>query len=109
MPIRLSTTVQKIFSLSNKANSLLLSEFYEYMKSNVEVSQLMYGIDGNPSDSESTVYRPYNRLILNSEGYSKQYPISFHNARIKDGCICYDIKSGSCKSGIKYLSLQRIK
>ena len=34
MPIRLSTTVQKIFSLSNKANSLLLSEFYEYMKSN---------------------------------------------------------------------------
>jgi integrase/recombinase XerD len=34
MPIRLSTTVQKIFSLSNKDNSLLLSEFYEYMKSN---------------------------------------------------------------------------
>jgi hypothetical protein len=34
MPIKLSTTVQKIFSLSNKANSLLLSEFYEYMKSN---------------------------------------------------------------------------
>ena len=34
MPIRLSTTVQKIFSLPNKANSLLLSEFYEYMKSN---------------------------------------------------------------------------
>jgi integrase/recombinase XerD len=34
MPIRLSTIVQMIFSLSNKANSLLLSEFYEYMKSN---------------------------------------------------------------------------
>jgi hypothetical protein len=34
MPIKLSTTVQKIFSLSHKANSLLLSEFYEYMKSN---------------------------------------------------------------------------
>ena len=34
MPIRLSTTVQKIFSLSNRTNSLLLSEFYEYMKSN---------------------------------------------------------------------------
>jgi hypothetical protein len=34
MPIRLSTTVQKIFSLPNKANSLLLNEFYEYMKSN---------------------------------------------------------------------------
>jgi hypothetical protein len=34
MPIRLSTTVQKIFSLPNKANSLLLNKFYEYMKSN---------------------------------------------------------------------------
>jgi hypothetical protein len=34
MPIRLSTTVQKIFSLPNEVNSLLLSEFYEYMKSN---------------------------------------------------------------------------
>src|SRR5690349_12080259 len=31
MPIKLSTTVQKIVSLPNKANSLLLSEFYEYM------------------------------------------------------------------------------
>ena len=34
MPIRLSTTVQKISSLPNEVNSLLLSEFYEYMKSN---------------------------------------------------------------------------
>ena len=34
MPIRLSTTVQKIVSLPNKANSLLLNEFYEYTKSN---------------------------------------------------------------------------
>jgi hypothetical protein len=34
MPIKLSTTVQKIASLPNEANSLLLSEFYEYMKSN---------------------------------------------------------------------------
>ena len=34
MPIKLSTTVQKIFSLPNEVNSLLLSEFNEYMKSN---------------------------------------------------------------------------
>jgi hypothetical protein len=67
------------------------------------VSQLMYGIGDNPSDSESIVYGPYNTLMPNSEGSSKQYPISFHNTRIESGCICYDIKSGSCKSGMKYL------
>ena len=34
MPIKLSTTVQKIVSLQDKANSLLFTEFYEYMKAN---------------------------------------------------------------------------
>jgi len=70
----------------------------------VEISQLMYGLSDNPSDPESIIYGPYNTLIPNSEGSNKQYPISFLNARIEDGCICYDIKSGSCKSGMKYLS-----
>jgi hypothetical protein len=68
----------------------------------------MYGIGDNSSDSKSIVCGLYNTLIPNSVGSSKQYPISFHNTRIKSGCISYDIKSGSCKSGIKYLSLQRI-
>jgi hypothetical protein len=71
----------------------------------VEVSQLMYGMsDNNPSDSESIIYRPYNTLMANSEGSNLQYPISFHNTRIESGCICYDVKSGSCKSGMKFLS-----
>jgi len=34
MPIKLSTTVQKIVSLPYKANSMLLTEFYEYMNAN---------------------------------------------------------------------------
>ena len=34
MPIKLSTTVQKIVSLPDKDNSLLLNEFYEYMNAN---------------------------------------------------------------------------
>ena len=34
MPIKLSTTVQKIVSLQDKANSLLFTEFYEYMRAN---------------------------------------------------------------------------
>ena len=79
------------------------------MRYHVEISQLMYGLSDNPSDPESIIYGPYNTLIPNSEGSSKQYPISFHNARIVDGCICYNVKSGSCKGGIKYLSLQRIR
>jgi hypothetical protein len=70
----------------------------------VEVSQLMYGMSGNPSDSESIIYGPYTALIPNSEGSNIRYPISFHNARIEDGCICYNVKSGSCKTGMKYLS-----
>jgi hypothetical protein len=54
------------------------------------------------------IYRPYNALVPNSEGLSKQYPISFCNTRIKedddDGFICYNIKNGNCKNGIQYLS-----
>ena len=34
MPIKLSTAVQKIVSLQDKTNSLLLTGFYEYMKAN---------------------------------------------------------------------------
>jgi hypothetical protein len=34
MPVRLSTTVTKISSLPNSINATLLTEFYEYMKSN---------------------------------------------------------------------------
>jgi hypothetical protein len=70
----------------------------------VEVSQLMYGMSDNPSDSKSIIYRPYNILMANSEGSNLQYPISFHNTTIESGCICYDVKSGNCKSGMKFLS-----
>ena len=68
----------------------------------VQISQLMYGIsdNNNPSDSESIVYAPFNTLIPNSEGTNMPYPISFNNPRIESGCICYDVKSGNCKSGI---------
>jgi hypothetical protein len=34
MPVKLSTTVKKIASIPNSINSTLLSEFYQYMKSN---------------------------------------------------------------------------
>jgi hypothetical protein len=72
----------------------------------VEVSQLMCGLSDNPSDSESIIYGPYNALIPNSEGSNIQYPVSFHNPRIESGCICYDVKSGNCRNGMKYHSLK---
>jgi hypothetical protein len=34
MPVRLSTTVSKIASLSNSTNAALMTEFYHYMKNN---------------------------------------------------------------------------
>jgi hypothetical protein len=74
------------------------------MRYRVEISQLMYGLSDNPSDSESMIYGPYNALIPNSEGSNIQCPIAFHNARIKDGCMCYDVVSGRCKTGTKYNS-----
>ena len=73
------------------------------MRYHVEISQLMYGLSDNPSDPESIIYEPYNTLMPNSEGSNIQYPISFHNTRIQDGCICYNVMSGSCKNGMKYL------
>jgi hypothetical protein len=70
----------------------------------VEISQLMYGISDNPSDSESIIYGPYNALIPNSEGSNIQYPIAFYNARLEHDCICYGVVSGRCKTGMKYFS-----
>jgi integrase/recombinase XerD len=34
MPVRLSTTVNKIASLPNSTNAALMTEFYHYMKNN---------------------------------------------------------------------------
>jgi hypothetical protein len=81
-----------------------IDNFPYAIRYNVEISQLTYGLSDNSSDLESIIYVPYNTLMPNSEGSNIQYPISFHNARIEDGCICYDVKPGSCKTGMKYLS-----
>jgi hypothetical protein len=81
-----------------------IGKFPYPIRYHVQISQLMYGLSDNPSDSESMVYRPYNTLVPNSEGSNIQYPISFHNPRIESSCICYDVKFGSCKTGMKYHS-----
>lgn len=68
----------------------------------VEISQLMYGKQGNANDSQSIVYLPYDSLIPNSEGNSPFYPISFYDTRTKDGCVCYNVSSGNCNNGLRY-------
>jgi hypothetical protein len=80
-----------------------IGNFSYPIRYHVEVSQLMFGLSDNPSDTESVIYRPYNVLVPNTEESGQNYPISFHNTGIKDdGCICYSIKNGNCKTGIKY-------
>ena len=74
----------------------------------VEISQLMFGVSDNPSDPESIIYGAYNALIPNNEGSDTQYPILLHNPRVEFGYICYDIKSGNCRNGMKYHSLKTI-
>ena len=74
----------------------------------VKVSQIMYGLSDNPSDPESMIYGPSNALVPNNEGSNMLYPISFHNPRIDSSCICYDVKSGKCKSGMKYHAFPRM-
>ncbi len=83
-----------------------IGNFTYPIRYHVQISHLMYGLSDIPSDSESIVYGPFNNLIPNSEGTTNmQYPISFYNPRIESGCICYNVKSGNCKSGMKYHSL----
>jgi hypothetical protein len=54
-----------------------IGDFPYPIRYHIQVSQLMYGISDNPSDSESIVYGPFDTLIPNSEGTNMQYPISF--------------------------------
>ena len=68
----------------------------------------MYGLSDNPSDPGSIIYAPYNAFVPNSEGSNIQYPVSFHNPRMESGYMCYGVKSGTCKSGMRYHYFPRI-
>jgi hypothetical protein len=68
----------------------------------VEISNLMYGTRGKLNDTRPLVYLPYSSLTPNSEGHSAAYPISFFDAKTKDGCVCYSVSSGNCNGGLRY-------
>lgn len=66
----------------------------------VEVSNLMYGI---PDDvSLAITYRPYSRLVPNSDSAGAGYPVLFDKPMIKDGCICYAVADGASNTGMKF-------
>ena len=68
---------------------------------NVEVSQLMFGFL-DKADSDSITFVPHNSLIPNNDNSGTDYPISFRNIMLKDGCVCYSVEPGNCSNGIHY-------
>ena len=68
----------------------------------VEISQILYGKNDNPNNPESILYFPYNRLIPNKDKISGQFPIAFQQVKVKDGCMCYTINSGTCENGCSF-------
>lgn len=68
----------------------------------VEISQLLCGKNDDPENPESISYFPYNKLIPNKGGECKEFPISFNQAKIKDGCLFYSINSGICENGCTF-------
>lgn len=69
----------------------------------VEVSQLLFGLNDNYPDEHSTTFYPYNALLPNNDGSGTSYPVSMQDLKIKDdGCISYQFNSGRCSTGIRY-------
>jgi hypothetical protein len=68
----------------------------------VEISHIVYGKNDNLTEPESISYFPYKQFIPNKDEIARQFPISFHQATVKDGCLCYEINSGICKNGLEY-------
>jgi hypothetical protein len=67
----------------------------------VEFSQIMFGYE-DKQDNESITFVPHNSLISNKDCFGREYPISFQEVKIRDGCISYIVKNGYCKKGIRY-------
>jgi hypothetical protein len=68
----------------------------------VEISQITYGKNDNPSEPDSISYFPYNEFVPNKDGTAMQYPVFFHESMVKDNCLSYKINSGTCKTGLNY-------
>jgi len=58
---------------------------------------------GKEKNIEHVIFKPYDALVPNKDGFAKEYPVSFDCANIKDSYICYTVKNGSCSRGLHFL------
>ena len=69
-----------------------------YVQESVEVPEF-----DKDKNIERIIFKAYDALVPNKDGYAKEYPVSFDCANIKDGCICYTVTNGSCSTGLCFL------
>lgn len=69
-----------------------------YAQESVEVQEL-----DKEENIEHVIFKPYDALVPNKDGYAKEYPVSFDCASIKDSCVCYTVTNGSCRTGLRFL------
>jgi hypothetical protein len=78
---------------------------YEIEFSNLRYAQELVEVPefDKEKNIERVIFKPYNALVPNKDGYAKEYPVSFDCANIKDGCVCYSVTNGSCRTGLHFL------
>lgn len=58
----------------------------------IEVSNLMFGINDDISDPNSIIYFPIKSIRENKDGNFVTYPTKLSNVSVVNGCICYTVK-----------------
>ena len=72
----------------------------------VQISLLKFARDDS-LNSDRIKYFPYQSVISDTDRQGEQYPISFINPRVMDGCICYNVETGSSNTGLTYPNILR--
>ena len=67
----------------------------------VQISLLEYAQD-ELSTQNGIRYLPYQITVSDTDRQGQQYPISFVNPQVLDGCICYHVDAGSSNTGLTY-------
>jgi hypothetical protein len=118
----IDTDIEESYTLHLNSDSAFLFRFYTCftglewwnkieskpypIKYKIEISNLMYGLNDNPDDSNSIIFFPVDSFSSNKDsGHWSSYPIDFNYNGIKNGCLCYDVGSGSCVKGLDKLSI----
>jgi hypothetical protein len=79
---------------------------YEIEFSNLRYVQESVDVPGFDKEEniEHRVFKAYDALVPDKDSsYAKEYPVSFDCANIKDGCICYTVTNGSCRTGLHFI------